>query len=120
MGVTTLDLYRSGNASGAQLDKVRLSPPALDPDIDHVTDSHGNVVVKSGDGGISSSETISALWTGKPWWLPVGAIYPDELELYPDGDGHWLWRPANDMALARYVHALQVVNRQFKPVGAKP
>jgi hypothetical protein len=113
MGVTTVDLYRSGNASGPCMHKVRLAPL---PDVDHYTDVHGHVWVKAGTGGISTFETPAPNWRGKAWRLRAGATHPASLRVWSDSPGHWLWEPANDMRLSDFCRDLESMNALFVPI----
>ena len=117
MGATQIDLFRSGNATSAQLARLRLHPTVPDPDVETYTDpSSSDEWVKASSGGVSTWEQIDPSWRGRPWRLPYGAQYPDELRLSTDAPGHWLWEPSRDMPLAEYVAALEAVNAQFQRV----
>jgi hypothetical protein len=111
MGLTAVELYRSGNASGPRL-RPRLADTVPDPDIETETDSSGNVIVKSQSGGLSVWEQPGPNWT-RVWALPAGSSYPAELLIWPDGPPHWLIAPTSDMPLADYVAALDVLARSF-------
>src|SRR6059058_3012564 len=113
MGVTTVDLYRSGNATHANLQNVR-APRDADLFSDPGT---GEMWVLSFRGkGVSAFETIDPTWTGKPWRLPANSPYPDTLRLWKDAPGHWLWAPAQAMPLKEYLAALAAVTSLFRPV----
>jgi hypothetical protein len=112
MGVTTVDLYRNGNATGPRLEHVRIF--IADPDVDFVIDSTGEFWVLTGNGkGVSTWAALDPGWS-RPWRLPRGAIYPDSLYVWQDGTpGHWAWAPATAMPLADYIAALATVSPSF-------
>lgn len=112
MGITTVDLFRSGNAGSACMDKVRVLPHP-NPEIDRYITVSGDVWVRAGTGGISTSEAIDPIWTGRPWKLPMGSSYSDLLSLVNDGHGHWTWEPAADMLLTEYRRLLADLHLQF-------
>lgn len=109
MGTTSIDLYRSGNASGAQLDKVRNS------DVDTGIDQNGDTLVLALNGkGVSTWDKPDPTWSGKPWRLPTGSPYNDHLLLvWEDEPGHWTWAPAHDMIFGDYQAALSQVSVMF-------
>jgi hypothetical protein len=109
MGTTSIDLYRSGNASGAQLDKVRIS------EVDTRTDPNGDTWVLAINGkGVSTWDSLDPTWRGKPWRLPASSPYDDHLLLvWEDEPGHWTWAPAHDMILGDYQVALSQVSVLF-------
>jgi hypothetical protein len=112
MGVTAVELYRSGNASGPNLSRLRLADAHPDPDIETETDCNGEVIVKSQTGGVSVWEQPDPKWT-RVWALPAGSSYPAELLIWCDGPLHWLIAPDGDMPLSRYMAALDVLARSF-------
>ena len=113
MGVTTLDLYRSGNATHSNLHNVR-APRDADLFLDPGT---GEMWVFSWQGkGASTSDAVDPTWTGKAWRLPSNSVYPDTLHLWSDAPGHWLWAPAHVMLLKEYIAALAAVTPLFRPV----
>ena len=113
MGVTIVDLYRSGNANGPRLANLRLKDTRpLDPDIDTELDGSGTEMVKSASGGVSLWERRDKNWS-KVWKLPNGTVYPSELTIWCDNSPHWLVSPARDMALAQYVRALAALGNAF-------
>ena len=65
---------------------------------------------------VSSSDAIDPSWTGKPWRLPIGSLFPDGLRLWEDEPGHYVWEPAMNMPLADYVRLLVSVNLLFLKV----
>ncbi len=113
MAGTPIDLYRSGNASSACMQRVRLKPP---PDVDHYTDVHGDVWVKVDTGGASTWDAPDPTWSGRPWKAPAGSPVPSRLKVWSDGDGHWLWGPTRDMLLTDYCQALEEANALFSRV----
>jgi hypothetical protein len=112
-----VDLFRSGNATSACLDRVRLSPPHLVPDVDHQIDGLGRIWVEANGEGMSSHEAIQASWSGKPWHLPKGSYYSTSLTLISDVPGHWHWCPVTQMLLDDYKTALSTVNALFQRVA---
>jgi len=108
--VTRIDLFRSGNASSAQLSRPRVDLPNPDLEIFLVSSV---VWVRAGTGGVSTWERPSPTWRGRTWRLPAGVPIPDELVVTNDMPGHWLWEPSRDMPLAQYVSALESVNAHF-------
>jgi hypothetical protein len=50
---------------------------------------------------------------GRPWRLPAGSQYPDELLVWPDEPGHYAWAPAKDMTLEDYKAALFLAGKGF-------
>ena len=82
-----MDLFRSGNATSACLDKVRVTPHP-DPDVDIQVDGLGRSWVEANGEGVSSFEAIQPHWS-KPWRLPAGSYYSTCLELVSDVPGHW-------------------------------
>jgi hypothetical protein len=115
MALTTVELFRSGNNGSACLDKVRISPH-LNPDLDTYIEVSGDVYVKAHTGGISSSEAIDPIWTGKVWKLPAGSSYSDLLTLLDDGQGHWSWEPSINMKLSDYRQLLAGMHPKFSKV----
>src|SRR5258708_625173 len=101
MGITTLDLFRSGNAGGAGLEKVRINGSNADVDT-YVEPTTRQLWVRADGQGASTSDAVDPTWRGKPWRLPAGTTYPDVLLLWPDDPGHWLWTAAVDMPFVNY------------------
>lgn len=104
--VTTVKLWRNGNATSPRLDNVR--------DGDIVTwDYQGRTYVQAGTGGVSTyaDGTPGYPTPGqKNWWsLAAGSEISTFLNvvLDPAIAGHYLWEPAYNMPLARYVNALK-------------
>ena len=110
MATTALDLFRNGNASGARLDHVR---PGRDVDV--WPDTTGQVWVRANGKGVSTWDAPDPNWS-QPWRLPAGAAYSNDLMLWNDMPGHWLFVPARDILLSDYVAALAAVNAQFVKV----
>lgn len=107
MAATALDLFRSGNASGARLDHVRTGR-----DVDVWADTAGQIWVSANGKGISVWEAPDPAWA-KVWRLPAGATIPAELMLWTDVPGHWVLQPSRDMLLTTYEDSLRTVNGQF-------
>jgi hypothetical protein len=114
MGVTPLELFRSGNSTNAKLDNVRIS--GAWPDVDTFADAAGATWVLANGKGVSSSAAIDPTWTGKPWRLPVNSVFPDGLRLREDDPGHFVWEPTVPMPLGNYVSLLGLVNPRFVKV----
>ena len=110
MGVTSTDLYRSGNAASSRLDQFRVPPGAFD--IDTYTDSQGVVWVKANSGGVSTWEKPDVAWS-KTWRLPGGSNFSSDLRVWSDAPGHWLWEPMVDMQIQRYRDALTQASNLF-------
>lgn len=111
MGVTSLTLFRSGNATNARLDKVRTQGPARD--VDTRTDTAGTLWVIANGKGMSTIDAADSGWSGIPWKLLQGHSYSNLLLVWNDAPGHWVWQPAQDMPLSEYVDALSLSNGQF-------
>jgi hypothetical protein len=112
VGTTSLDLFRSGNAGGAGLDRVRIS--GQDPDVDTYADpTTGAIWVQANGKGASTLDAPDPTWTGKAWRLPSGSPYPDVLIVWNDDPGHWAWSPTIDMPLSDYLNALGAANALF-------
>jgi hypothetical protein len=114
MGVTPIDLYRSGNNTSPKLDNVRIS--GTNSDVDTFVDAANTVWVLANGKGVSSSDAIDPSWSGKPWRLPMGSPFPDGLRLWEDDPGHYVWEPAMPMPLANYVSFLAQVMPLFVKV----
>lgn len=112
MGTTSVDLYRSGNAISANLDKVR-QPKDVDIGIDH----QGNLLALAINGkGVSTWDQANPRWR-VAWHLPAGSYYDDQLLLvWEDNPGHWMWAPAADMIFGDYIATLRQVNGLFVKV----
>jgi len=115
MGVTSMDLFRSGNASSARLDYVRIAPHP-DPDVDTQIDGLGRTWVDANGEGVSSFEALDPVWR-KSWRLPSGSYYSTCLELVSDMPGHWQWAPAYHMLLSEYTDALKTLNAKFVAIA---
>jgi len=112
MGVTSIELFRSGNATSARLPDVRINGANADVDI-YVDPATGVEWVRANGKGASTSDSVDRSWTGKIWRLPAGAAYPTTLLVFEDDPGHWVWEPTNDMQLADYRAELATVNALF-------
>ncbi len=114
MGLTIVDLYRSGNASSPGLDKLRTAQNSPNPDIDtYINVLLGDVWVKSGTGGASTVEQPDPFWRGKTWFLRRGSSFSDRLKVVNDAVGHWSWEPAVDMKLTEFRQLLADVQTQW-------
>jgi hypothetical protein len=111
MGATSIDLFRSGNASSARLDRVRTGPNG---DVDTFVDAMGDVWVRSNGRGMSSADSPEPSWRGAIWKLPQGHIYSELLIVWEDLPGHWVWQPVRDMLLSNYEDALAQSNARFE------
>src|SRR5260370_16116620 len=100
MGVTTIELLRSGNAGSSRLDRVRTQ--AGNSDVDTFVDpGTGEIWVLTATGeGVSTWAAPDPKWRGKAWRLPAGSMYPDNLRLWSDAPDHWIWAPAVHMRLS--------------------
>ena len=98
MPLTPLDLFRTGNAHGPRMDRVR----PVDIQIAAVT---GVDWVFAGTGGISTFATRGRL-SGQWWKLGAGFDYGSLLLVWNDHGGHWLWEPIRDMLLDDFRSAL--------------
>jgi len=111
MGTTLIDLFRSGNASSARLDRVRTDPNG---DVDTFVDAVGDVWVRSNHKGMSSASSPEPSWRGAIWRLRRGHVYSGLLIVWEDDPGHWVWQPVRDMLLSNYVDALRQSNARFE------
>lgn len=111
MAVTAVDLFRSGNATSARLSHVRIK--VADPDVDIHTDASGDVWVLANGKGVSTWDAVDPGWSGKPWKLPVGSPYSDQLVVWCDSPGHWVWEPAQTMRLSDYQALLIAAEANF-------
>jgi hypothetical protein len=110
MGVTPVDLYRSGNSTSPNLDRVRTTGP--DRDVDSYV-HQGSTWIEANGKGVSTEVAPNPSWRGRPWRLPAGSRYPDELLVWPDEPGHYSWAPAKDMTLEDYKAALLLAGKGF-------
>jgi hypothetical protein len=107
VGVTPIDLYRAGNATGPKMDHVR-------PKDILIVQQNGADWVNPLTGGISTFE--NKIWNFGHWWLvPQGTQFDDRLTIRNDHDDHWVWEPRQGMELAEYVRLLTAVNGLFIP-----
>jgi hypothetical protein len=109
MGITTINLYRMGNASGPKMENVRIKYP--NPDIECHTDVSGCVWVLAGTGGLSVWDIPNPGLRGTSWLIPSGTPYSDRLHLWSDEPGHWLWEPAQDMLLSDFKDDLASISQ---------
>src|SRR5208283_3331444 len=114
MGVTVVDLYRSGSSSSARLEKVRLGNAfPTDPEIGTRIDPSGVLWVLKDTGGVSTWEAAKPTWLNRVWRLPSGSAYPAGLKVWNDDPGHWVWEPEQDMTLTDYQDLLGQMNPPF-------
>jgi ligand-binding sensor domain-containing protein len=113
MARTSINLYRSGNATSARLDKVRVNRFG-NVDVDVRPDAAGSLWVIANGKGMSSSDRANPAWFGQPWCLRAGHAYSDLLIVWNDHAGHWVWCPVRNMLLKDYVGALAYSNMHFK------
>jgi hypothetical protein len=106
LGLTTVDLFRLGNASGPQMENVRPK------DITHFT-RNGVVWVKAGQGGISTFSTPPAKYSGRIWKLDAGYDHGTLLLVWNDHAQHWSWEPVADMPLSAFKAELSIANPNF-------
>lgn len=111
MGITPVDLFRSGNTTSARLDQIRTTGASAD--VDTITDRAGDVWVIANGKGASTSDAADPGWRGRPWMLPKGHIYSALLLVWNDDPGHWVWQPTHNMLLSDYVDALKLSNLHF-------
>jgi hypothetical protein len=116
MGVTSLDLFRSGSSTRANLDNVRTATVTADPDVDTYFDANGTELVQANGKGVSTEDSPKTTWRGPAWRLPRGSWYSDNLVVWNDIPGHWTWAPARDMPLDDYKAALRLANTNFVKV----
>ena len=107
MGVTSVDLYRSGNSTNARLDKIRPN------DIETYADTAGQIWVRANGKGVSTASSVDPTWSGKPWKLQQGHTYSSLLIVWEDIPGHWSWAPAHDMLKSDYEATLAQSNGHF-------
>ena len=106
VGITSIDLYRRGNANGPRMDSVR--------PVDVVSFiRNGTEWVRGRSGGISTFASPTPPGRGRIWHLPAGTPYSDELHLENDHDDHWSWEPAQDREMVRCRALLTAVGRNF-------
>jgi len=110
----TIDLFRRGNASSPQLNKVRFGDDRLAQGMrNDVTtyDMNGEPWGRARDGGISTFDAPGP--GGGHWWkLPAGTELPEEVVIIrdhrtPDGRTHYTLAPSRDMAVIRFCAALE-------------
>ncbi len=108
MGLTPVDLFRSGNAGGPRLTLVR----PVDVDTYAVAET-GMMWVRANGRGMSTWDAVDPTWRGKPWRLAAGSPYPDDLLLWNDMPGHWVWAALQDITLSDYISALEELSALF-------
>jgi hypothetical protein len=120
MGVTPIELFRSGNGTHSRLHEVASAhDPGTQirvPDVDSYVDAWSQEIWVSATAGNGASCWGALGNWKKPWRLPVGTFYPDTLRLWNDDNppGHWTWAPTYDMPLADFKAALATVTKLFK------
>ena len=108
---TTVDLFRSGNASSARMDNVR--------PVDVVTQTiNGVVYVLPASGGISTFSSAAQINPVK-WKLAAGYAYNANLVVTNNGGGHYSWRPAVRMTMDDYKALLALVNNSFSRLASE-
>lgn len=108
MGITPVDLYRAGNATGPKMDHVRPNRDIA------VIQQNGVAWVNPSSGGVSTRERMH--WRFQGWWrIPKGTAFSDLLTVRNDHGDHWSWEPAQSMELAEYVRLLAALNGEFAP-----
>jgi len=124
---TGIDLYRSGNATTPNLDKVRIPPRngAIDIEIYEKDLNDQKVIyVDSTSGGISTFDAPLPSQNQKVrWWkIPKGSIIPDGLQVTKDHTikhiniTHYTIRPLNDMPLTEYQQLLRLLAKSAQPI----
>ena len=123
---TGVDLFRSGNATEQNLDKVRIPPRNGSVDIEiYEQQINGEIItyVDSTSGGISTfdaplpSQNKKARW----WKIPSGTIIPDGLVITKDHTikpldiTHYTIQPFNDMPLTEYKRLLRILAQSALP-----
>ena len=115
MGVTAIDLFRSGNATTPRLHRVRTTGPNADVDL-YQDPASGDDWVRANGKGVSTWDSVDPTRAGVPWRLAAGSQYPNSLKVWNDDPGHWVWEPTADMKLSDYVAALEVAGQGFVKV----
>ena len=107
MAKMPLDLYRSGNAAGPGMERVRPKDVKL-------TQQNGVDWIYPNSGGVSTFE--QRFWPARKWWLlPKGTDFSDLLVIRNDHRIHWVWEPAQGMEFAEYARLLNSLNVGFIP-----
>jgi len=96
--MTTVILYRSGNAGGPRLDNVR--------DADVSTFDVGGVQWVRGRVLGISTNSDRALVNPTRWRLAAGSAIDPDLFVFNDEGTHYAWQPTRDMTRAAYTAAL--------------
>lgn len=109
MGLTTIELFRAGNATSPRMDHVRSK------DIGMFVDARGVDWVSSGTGGIS---TFAAPGPSDSKWcrLDPGYDYGRMLLVWNDHGQHWQWEPIHDMPLSTYRILLVQSHSSFRRI----
>ena len=98
------DLYRSGNAKGPMVDKVRVFGDPRYKRFDVHPDEDGNICPGE---GIS---TFDKMGQGKAWWrLPAGTELPEGLQFNNDTPHHWLIEPSSPMSVDAFKQLLKQI-----------
>lgn len=111
MGITPVDLFRKGNATSPQMDKVRPRLSDDSGDIELFTQA-GETWVRANSGGISTSSKRKG--DAKWWKLVQGYAYDNGLRVWNDHGNHYSWEPVEDMPLERFKALLAAVNPELK------
>lgn len=108
--ITTLDLYRSGNGTWPEVDKIRSVDVAI-----FANRNVSEIWIKADRRGISMSSAPKSSWK-HVWRLPSGSPYDHKLLLWEDTPGHWVFAAASDMRGSFYLRLLRDVGVRFEKV----
>jgi hypothetical protein len=118
-----LDLFRMGNASGPQLNKIRPE----DVPTETVGEGPAAVVMVRAEGGISTFDGIDQTKLNRKWWcIPAGTLLPETLVIKKDnlnrrnGLTHYSIRPARYMTLLEFANGLRTLSSKATLVFTKP
>ncbi|EJD50992.1 hypothetical protein AURDEDRAFT_121434 [Auricularia subglabra TFB-10046 SS5] len=103
-GMPRPTLYRKGNATSPQFDRVR-------PMKDIVVTDQGNVLPNTG--GLSTDAVVQDGWKHtQTWVLPDNAPLGDRLVATNNEGTHWLMAPAHETPFDQYKADLAALNHQ--------
>lgn len=96
------DLFRGGNASGPQLDKVRAGK--------EYDDTNGNDTLFPGKRPSADGlSTFQQVLGPRGWWkLPTGSLVPSGVHFVNDHGNHWALEPDRPMSANEYVSIVTV------------